>query len=300
MGVLRMKEVINIHPVQCYGFKEPKFYFQKEDLSEWVKHGKIVGEWKEEFKIYTDFSKNRSRMDLFLEYNPSSLNEFKIDSVTNLWQCLEIFSAGNLDVLILGDKVLFFTDQQIEMLEEFTSWSHKIENSIKKNDLSSIEIPEFEESCSNDPYLLNQYGKLLVMAQDYSKAGRVFRLAIEQEYNFSEPYSNLGALMWQLGSQKEAFELFTEAILKNPNHSISQLNFFDAAYELEDYKTIVKVIDHCLVHSVHPTELLLHKAIASNKIGNNNEAKDILENILLANPDDKEAKELLEKIAANQ
>ncbi|MBX7148477.1 hypothetical protein K1X76_05280 [bacterium] len=265
-----------------YGLKLKEMHGDiNQGIVDIVKTGKIVGVWKNE------------NLEFF--YENSIITDDNIKEVLGyttfiktIHDVFDYFVKGKIAALILDDHYILELPSVVSLIfGEMESLTDTQKNPQSLNTSAC----DFSEIAKGNPFVTNLWGKLLAFRGEISKAGECFREAVEMERNFSEPYSNLGALLWKAGKQREAFLLFCEALIKNPYSQTAQMNFFDAGYELCEYKAILTIIDHVACDET-PIEFDHHRAICHFKLGERDKALGIVNTILEKNPVDTEALEL--------
>lgn len=261
------------------------------DLVSWIeteiRSGKIVGEWNNGLRIHLDAKRHADRMFPWAAAGQPLSSIVEIKDVSSLWEVLDRFGLGELDALVCGDWHIIFPEEARPLLRELESVSEK---------KHSIDNSSFNVSSVQNAFLANLWGKLLTHQGNMAKAGEAFRKAIELLSDFSEPYSNFGTLLWNLGNRREAFVLFTEAMLKNPHRLAGQLNFFDAGYEMEEYEAMSHILLELMPSYPENAEWGLHLAICYQRVGRLEDSIDVLRDILAKRPEDIEARTLLDRL----
>ena len=263
----------------AYGFVPSIVPGNVEDwIHDQLAHGARVAEWSGELSLYDGKAAKQPVLE-----------------VSTWWEALDWYSEGPVDLFVCRQEpneswFLTFPQKGQEILEALR------EASVRG---PASQIRDFTSEVQGNAFLLNQWGKVLSFTNKISEAGAAFRQSVETLTAYAEPYSNLGTLLWTVGKRREAMRLFAESFLKNPHRKTIQLNFFDAAHALEEFDFMAKVIEVALISMPEMTEFRHHLAICYHHLKRTAEAKKILEEILNENPDDREARSLLEHYQGN-
>lgn len=253
----------SLHYIDSYCFEKKIIPDSAQWIADQVKNGLEIGQWLDGFRIHGK--------------NKRSLSE-----IETLWEAISFFSQGDLDALVIGENVYFIPEDAREIFNFFKNGKN---------------VSPLQDNTKLSPFALNLYGKYLTTLDKVSDATAFFSEALKKESRFSEPYNNLGQLMWKIGKQRDAFLLFTESLAKNPHLLPAQLNFFDAGLELEEYASMLNVIKYLEEEIPECSEFQYYKAICNHRLGNHEEARSILNLILKDKPNDAEAKQLLQNYA---
>ncbi|MBI4239312.1 MAG: tetratricopeptide repeat protein [Deltaproteobacteria bacterium] len=281
---------------RAYGFSPQPLTAIESKLAEATAAGQVVGWWRDGLTLHCDPAHSRARRTRWTGDTPLAA-EYRVDAVPSYWEALEYFCEGELDALIVGQSWISFPAAGREVLARFAAHVP----SAADNDATTatpLTLPDCSNEVAGDPFLLNQWGKMLSYAQRYTEAGAAFRQALELNPEYGEPYGNLATLLWNFGKRREAFALFTEALLKNPHRTTTQLNFFDAGHNMEEFATIAAVMEELIPSVPDQTEFRHHLAIAYHKLGRASDALTALREILAHDPHDAEAQALLEGFEA--
>lgn len=249
------------HYLDSYSFQKLKLNDSSQWIADQVQAGKEVGQWLDGFRVH-------------------GKNKDDLSDIESIWEAVSHFSQSDLDFFVAGDTAYSIPEDAREFMK-----------TIKGKDIT---LPSFETLT---PYALNLYGKYLSLHEKISEATSCFSEALKKDPFFSEPYNNLGQLLWKVGKQREGFVLFAESLSKNPHLLIAQLNFFDAGMDLEEYESTLNVIKYLEEEIPDCVEFKYYKAICSHRLGQPEMAKSILQNILKEQPDDAEAQHLLQNYA---
>lgn len=288
----------------AYGFQPNEIDNVDVWIQQKVAEGLVVGRWKSGFELHVDPSKHQELLEVWKESGLDAGAVTKVEHIENFWQAMDFFSEGNIDAFTTKNWCVEFSAKNREIILKMGETIEKIQKdfNVDENDPSGLEnalkgqkidVPDFSADVGKDPFLLNQYGKMLSYCHVFAMAGEYFRRAVEAMPQFSEPYSNLGTLLWKLGNRREAFLLFIESFLKNPHRPASQLNLFDSGHELEEYESMGKVIEEVLPYTPEYPEFRHHLALCYINAGRFDEGKSVLRGILAQNPTDEDAQNLL-------
>ncbi|MBF0492091.1 MAG: hypothetical protein HQM15_04870 [Deltaproteobacteria bacterium] len=279
---------------KSYGFQVRPAVSARDSIQDLVAQGKIVGEWNENFKIYALPEMLKQRPPKWIKEEPFK-GVLQVDAIKNIWQAMDYFGEGELDVLITPENSFLFPQEGRSLLEGIRGI---LENRKDPTTGAPTLGTDFNFE-SDDPFLNNLQGKLLTLKGNISEAGKAFGKALALLPEYSEPYANLGTLLWQLGQQKEAFVLFVEALLRNPYNVAAQLNFFDAGRETENFDGMIKVVEKILEMDPECLEFYPILAFSYHRSGQAGKAIDILNNFLAKYPQEEEARLLLEHIKSH-
>ncbi len=246
------------------------------DRAQWIQqhvaNGNIVAEWSHRLILHSSAVPSLAEL-------PAQVKTF--------WDALDCFSEGMFDILLCDTWYVAFPSAGRDILTQFRA----IVDAKERGETPPC--PALAHDIANDPFLLNQWGKVLAFCGESIAAGENFRESAERLRRYGEPYSNLGTLLWGLGKQREAFVFFLEGFLMNPHRTSVQLNFFDAVHELEEYEVLARVLEELLPYAPEYPVFRHHLAIAYYHIGRAAEAMQLLETVLASQPDDADAQRLL-------
>lgn len=272
--------------VSAYGFTPVHVDDAEAWCAQQVAAGKVVGYWNGECTVWCDPARDTKRLAHWIEQGVALAPRMVLESKRQFWDTLEFFTEGDLDALATPQWVVEFTPAMRAALEQMSTLMGAIPDTANT---TPAELPDLSELVVGSPYLQNQYGKLLAYAGHPAAAGKVFRECIEGAPTYSEPYSNLGTLLWRFGKRREAFVMLTEALLKCPYRVASQLNFIEAGYELEEHGNMIAVLETLVPQLPNMTELRHHLAICCHKLGKTSQAVAVLDALLTQYPADGEA-----------
>lgn len=209
---------------------------------------------------------------------------------------LELFSEGHFDALMYEDEYLVFPVKAQRYLDLLlTSFQNQEDSKIKELEIDCTQLTK-----PSDAFCLNLIGKIFLTTKQNKKALNTFSQANQLLPEFSEPYNNLGIMLWNVGQKREALVMFADAFSKNPFLKTASLNFFDAAYELKEYGVIVQLIESFIAQNIFFDEFYHHLAIGYFHLGEHQKTKQTLDKILAKNPQDKEAQILKEQFEKKQ
>ncbi len=213
----------------------------------------------------------------------------------HLTEALEYFSEGDVDVLLVNFTAMEWPVKAKDWLTILRKLhpQNPHELTLAEEDMIQSIVKHVPEEMMSHPFWMNLCGKILALRGMHAVAGLYFRNAIERCSDYSEPYNNLGTLLWNLEQKREAFLLFAEALMKNPYNSSAQLNFFDSGYEMEEYASIVAVTEFLIQKVPTCIEFHHHLAICYRRLQRTEDAITVLQKILDKDPMDAEARSLL-------
>lgn len=142
--------------------------------------------------------------------------------------------------------------------------------------------PYYEEGLKRDPmdsHINNAYGMLMMRRACYTKAEAMFRTAIKRltwrspnPYN-SEPYYNLGLVLFYQDKMDEAYDAFYKATWSNEQQEMSF--YYLAAIEARrgNPESALELIEKGLVKNMHNIKARGLKAVLLRKLGMTDAAK---------------------------
>lgn len=151
---------------------------------------------------------------------------------------------------------------------------------------------------SDDAILINHLAKLQMELGQSGKAIGLFSRAATIVPHFGEPYSNMGAALWQQGEKGRAFNLFCEALLRNPFTVSIQDNFISTGLELGEFEKMSACLGSVARFFPEYGELSYLQALLLFKQGDLGESRRILSGILSLAPGDERARKLLDEVSA--
>jgi tetratricopeptide (TPR) repeat protein len=168
---------------------------------------------------------------------------------------------------------------------------HAVESAVKRLEHAVELAPQFVDAWNN-------LGTIAYQSQQYERAEKYFRTALEQDPRAYEPLVNLGGVLINTHKLDEALMYNEDAVLQRPNDALANsqlgLTFFVVGnFELAvKYLEIARGIDPA--HFSHPQLVLAEIHL---RRGENREAADALEDFLLHHPDFPTADKIRESIA---
>lgn len=280
---------------KTYGFTPTSLTDVNGFLAEQVQQGKIVAHWDGELTILCDVERVRPRLAHWEAQGIVLEPRMVMTAKQKFWDALDFFAEGDLDVFVAPNWAIEITPAMRQTLGRMSAALQK--PAAPDAPPAPGTFPDFFPDVAHDPYLMNQYGKLLSHTQQIGEAGKAFRLSIDLCPEYSEPYSNLGTLLWQFGKRREAFVLIVEALVKNPYRVATQMNFIDAGYEMEEYGNVLSVLEYLIPQMPDHPELRHHAAICCHKTGRTAQAVTMLDALITQFPDDTDAQSLRQQFA---
>lgn len=180
---------------------------------------------------------------------------------------------------IMTNEELFLTGQHIEQYRHATY----------------LPDPYYREGLKRDPgdiRINNAYGSLLMRRGCLKEAEEHFRKAIKRltfmnpnPYD-SEPYYNLGLVLFYQGKNEDAFDAFYKATWSNEQQEMSF--YYLAAIEVsrKNYDVAYEFVEKALVKNAHNIKARGLKAIILKKLERLEEAKEWIEENLEVDPFD--------------
>jgi len=168
---------------------------------------------------------------------------------------------------------------------------HDAEQAVKRLQHAVELAPQFADAW-------NELGTLAYQTQQYERAEKCFRAALEQDPKAYEPLVNLGGVLINTHKLDEALMYNQDAVLLRPNDALanSQLGlayFVTGSFDLAvKYLEIARRIDPA--HFSHPQLVLAEIHL---RRGENRAAADVLEDFLRYHPDFPTADKIRENIA---
>jgi tetratricopeptide (TPR) repeat protein len=188
--------------------------------------------------------------------------------------------------LAIPDAALREYQEAVKDLEK-----HEVDSAVKRLEHAVELAPQFADAWNN-------LGTIAYQSQQYERAEKCFRGAMEQDPRAFEPLVNLGGVLINNHKLDEALMYNQDAVLLRPNDALanSQLGLtyfvvgnFDLAVK---YLEIARRIDPA--HFSHPQLVLAEIHL---RRGENREAADALEDFLRHHPDFPTADKIREGIA---
>lgn len=144
-----------------------------------------------------------------------------------------------------------------------------------------------------DPYLglatiAVQRGELEIALGMYTKAHGI-------DAN-DKTFAGIGLVKMELGAKAEAFDLFAQALAKNPENMVALFSIIRLGHELERLAEIVPLLENYL--SIDPGKSEVRYSLAGCMVclDRKDDAQAQLERILESDPDFAAARELLEQL----
>ncbi len=154
---------------------------------------------------------------------------FKIDNrVMNYEHFMNLvgfLESGLIGAFVIGDKSYIYPKI---ITHEYFAKGDMPEN-------SEADLARFVTEAEKNPQsalLQNYVGKLYFARGDFNMAATHFVAAFHLQPYYAEPFCNMGTILWSTGSKEKAFELFCEALVRNPFSQTVQDNFIKAGIDL--------------------------------------------------------------------
>ena len=90
--------------------------------------------------------------------------------------------------------------------------------------------------------------------------------------------------------------MFCEALMRNPYSQLIQDNFIRSGLDLADYEKMAEIINRVTMADPSFHDLLYLKALIAHSLGRSTEAKLALQQLMISEPENQQAKELYSEI----
>lgn len=216
---------------------------------------------------------------------------FRIANYEQALDLVKFLQTGLMDGFYIDHSSYMYQNLIVSEREK------EMESGLQEDQTIRIQLFEraLEQGC-RDAILVNYLGKLYADKGDIVKASQNFVLACEINPYFAEPFSNMGALMWQFDTKQKGFKLFCEAVLRNPFDQGVQDNFIKSGLELGDYETMNYIIEKTCDFFPGFEDLMYLKAVLLEKIGRHQDSLSLLQDLHAKNPDDELVQKFLNEI----
>lgn len=174
---------------------------------------------------------------------------------------------------IITNEELFLTGQHIEQYRHATYLPDPYYLEGLKRDVGDIRIN-------------NAYGMLLMRRGELVEAEKYFRKALKRLTNLnpnpydSEPYYNLGVVLFYQEKFDDAYDAFFKATWTNDQQEMSFYYLAAIQTRREDYTFALELIDKALVKNDHNVKARALKAVILRKLGKVSEALTLIEDNL--------------------
>jgi tetratricopeptide (TPR) repeat protein len=205
----------------------------------------------------------------------------------DLLEIVEFLLSGVVGAFHVGNQGCVVNEAVVRVMANASEF-------LNESDLAAL--LEQRKAHPDDAVLNNFIGKFCIELGQEGEAAGYFTDAAKAEPRFAEPYSNLGALMWRAGFKEKAFELFSEALLRQPFSLDIQDNFIGTGLELGLHARMKESLVR--VESCFPeySGLIYLNALLSLNLGNQAECKGLLNDLLQKEPEDERALSLLQEL----
>lgn len=211
--------------------------------------------------------------------------EFK--KYEDILEIVEFLLSGSTGAFHVGNQGFVLNEAIVRMMAETNGF-------LNETDLAGL--LEERKAHPDDALLNNFIGKFCVEIGQEGDAAGYFTDAGKVEPRFAEPYSNLGALMWRAGFKDKAFELFNEALVRQPFSFDIQDNFIGTGLELGLHERMKESLTRVASCFPEYPGLLYLNALLSLNLGNQGECKGLLNDLLAKQPGDERALSLLQDL----
>lgn len=263
----------------------------------------VLNEEKLQWSIPQEFAENNLKEVKKYQFGLGDFNEssqsfenakvyelpLKYESYAELERIVHFLLSGFVSAFSIGQHQYIFNPVVARLNSALRETSD--DNRICVEDLEK-EIEKF----SDDAILNNYLAKIYVELGDLQKAAIHFTDAGKANPSYGEAFSNLGAIMWQIGKKEEAFHLFSEALLRVPFNVDVQDNFIKTGLDLSALNQMKEKLVE--VERLYPDyyDLLYLKAVLNFRLGCSDAAENDLKKLLNHNQENEKARALLEDI----
>jgi tetratricopeptide (TPR) repeat protein len=188
--------------------------------------------------------------------------------------------------LAIPDAALREYQEAVKDLEK-----HAVDSAVKRLEHAVELAPQFADAWNN-------LGTIAYQSQQYERAEKCFRAAMEQDPRAYEPLVNLGGVLINTHKLDEALMYNQDAVLLRPNDALANSQLGLAYFVVGNFDLAVKYLEIGRridpAHFSHPQLVLAEIHL---RRGENREAADALEDFLRHHPDFPTADKIRESIA---
>jgi Tfp pilus assembly protein PilF len=165
------------------------------------------------------------------------------------------------------------------------------ERAVKRLEEAVALAPQFTDAW-------NELGTIAYQTEQYERAEKYFRTALQQDSSAYEPLVNLGGVLINTHKLDEALMYNQDAVLMRPNDALANSQLGLTYFEVNNFDLAVKYLEIARrldpAHFSHPQLVLAEIHL---RRGENGAAADVLEDFLRHHPDDARAQKMRESIA---
>jgi Tfp pilus assembly protein PilF len=144
----------------------------------------------------------------------------------------------------------------------------------------------------------NELGTILYQTQQFPRAERCFREALQRDPSAYEPLVNLGGVLINNGKLDEALVYNQDAVLSRPNDALANSQLGMTYFAVNNFDLAVKYLEiACRLDPAHFSHPQLVLAEIHLRRGENRAAADALEDFLRRHPDYPQAENVRQNIA---
>jgi tetratricopeptide (TPR) repeat protein len=167
---------------------------------------------------------------------------------------------------------------------------HEVDSAVKRLEHAVNLAPQFADAW-------NTLGTIAYQTQQFDRAEKCFRTALEQDPRAYEPLVNLGGVLLDTHKVEEALTYNQEAVLDRPNDALANSQLGLTYFTIGNYDLAVKYLEIARridpAHFSHPQLVLAEIHL---RRGENREAADVLEDFVRHHPDFPTADKIRENI----
>jgi tetratricopeptide (TPR) repeat protein len=168
---------------------------------------------------------------------------------------------------------------------------HDVESAVKRLEHAVELAPQFADAWNN-------LGTIAYQTEQYDRAERCFRAALQQDPQAFEPLVNLGGVLINTHKLDEALMYNQDAVLTRPNDALANSQLGLAYFVVDNFDLAVKYLETARridpAHFSHPQLVLAEIHL---RRGENGAAADALADFLQHHPDFPTADKIRENIA---
>lgn len=177
----------------------------------------------------------------------------------------------------------------------------KVELEIKRNHLQEAEKLLIQVIALNPAYIeaYAQLGKIYLVQNQFGKAELIYRKLIVSIQDDPSYFSNLGLALYQQKKLEEAKTFYQTAISLDNTRAGRYFSLAQILYELGDFDQALVNLQNAIALDVENLDYGLTMAHWYIEKGLMVDAKNLLEDILVVDPMNAEAKEMMGKVEIN-
>lgn len=265
--------------------KNVKWYVPKE------KHDIYLRDYQAEpFLLVTPQKEEKSA----LEHHDCYVFNYRLVGYEHVIQLIQFIQSGLVDGFWFEERSYFFHPVIMKFnAARFDGQEVPIETQIEAC-LTAL------KEASDDVILRNYIGKLHIESGKLSDAARYFVDVCEAQPFFAEPFSNMGAIVWNSGEKEKGFHLFCEALIRNPFDETLQDNFIKSGLDLGQVDVMEKYLEKIDEYFPEYSGLLFLKSMLLEKLGCHDKSIVTLKSYLEKFPEDEHAKGILQEWELNE